>query len=77
MVVLQQYRKNEREREVIFEKPALYNFESKHRKRGLGENGAMSCCATPVVVHCLHQIISRGILEMGAMSPSERRIRPT
>ena len=75
MVVLQQVRgfcpqKGEIEREIILERPAMYNFDSKHSKRGLGKNGAMSCWATPVVVNCLHQIISPGIREMGTLSPS-------
>ena len=60
----------ERERDIILERPAAYKFENKHSNCGLGEKGAVSCCTALAIVDRLHQIISRGISEMGARSPS-------
>ena len=60
----------DREKGIILERPAAYNFDSKHSKNGVDEKGAMSCCTTLAIVDRLHQITSRGIPEMGARSPS-------
>ena len=58
------------QREIILERPVAYNFESNHSKSDLGEKGAVSCCYTLAIVDRLHQIISRGVEQISARSPS-------